>query len=277
MEAHRRGVVGSTTLMAKGPAYLDACRQARGASRLDVGCHVVLVDGEPVSPPNHLASLTRDGRFRSSIVGLGARAVSGLLNQDQIQAEAEAQIRRMQGAGLEVTHIDTHKHAHIFPAVFRPLLRAARRAGVKAIRNPFAPIRALAYAHLMRRPHLWGRYTQVFLLRPFCDSFRRQVEAEGLVTTDGTFGIIATGRLDEQLFDAIIGSVPEGTWELVCHPGYCDDELRRVEKGLLESRETELRVLTSQSAKDALQRHGVELISYRELAAEAGLQALSAD
>ncbi len=283
IEAHREGVVSSATLMATGPSFEDAAAAARSIPGLNVGCHVVLVDGEPVSQASAIASLleaSRNGnrpRLRRSIVGFASRSLAGATLEEHVQAEAEAQIRRLQSAGLSVSHVDTHKHAHIFPGVFRPLLRAARHCGVRAIRNPFVPVRAMAYAHLMRRPHLWGRYTQVFVLRPFCDSFRRQVQGEGLVTTDGTFGIVVTGKLDEHLFDAIVGSIPEGTWELVCHPGYCDDELRKVEKGLLESRETELRVLTSPAAKDALQRYGIELISYRELAAVARAEALSAD
>jgi hypothetical protein len=31
--------------------------------------------------------------------------------------------------------------------------------------------------------------------------------------------------LDQELFEAIIGCIPEGTWEFVCHPGYLDADL----------------------------------------------------
>jgi len=78
--------------------------------------------------------------------------------------------------------------------------------------------------------------------------------------------MVATGALDEQLFAAIVGSLPEGTWELVCHPGYCDEELRSVKTRLRESREQELRVLTSPAARQAIEAAGVELISYADLA-----------
>ena len=80
-------------------------------------------------------------------------------------------------------------------------------------------------AHLFRRPRLWTRYAEIKLLRHYATQFRRAVADAGLATTDGTFGILVTGALDERLFDAIIGSIPEGTWEFVCHPGYVDPAL----------------------------------------------------
>ena len=89
-----------------------------------------------------------------------------------------------------------------------------------------------------------------------------------MITTDGTVGIVVTGALDEPLFKAIIGSLPEGTWELVCHPGYCDQEMRAVRTRLWESREQELRVLTSTAARNAVEAAGVKLISYEDLLAD---------
>jgi predicted glycoside hydrolase/deacetylase ChbG (UPF0249 family) len=86
-----------------------------------------------------------------------------------------------------------------------------------------------------------------------------------MITTDGTVGIVLTGALDEKLFAAAVGSLPEGTWELVCHPGHCDAELRSIRTRLRESREQELRVLTSPAARQAVEAAGVELVSYADL------------
>lgn len=86
-----------------------------------------------------------------------------------------------------------------------------------------------------------------------------------MIAPDGSLGVIATGALDEGLFRSIIGNLPEGTWEFVCHPGYNDAELDRVQTRLRGSREQELAVLTADSTPKLLQNHGVELISYREL------------
>ena len=89
--------------------------------------------------------------------------------------------------------------------------------------------------------------------------------AHGLRTTDGTFGVLVTGVLDLNLFLTIVDSIPQGTWEFVCHPGYNDSDLDQVRTRLRQSRAQELEVLTSVEAKQALERCGIELISYHQL------------
>ena len=271
VEAHQRGVVTAATLMANGRAFEEAAKLAPTVPQLSVGCHVVLVDGEPLLPAPQIPTLlAADGprqHFRNSIAEVAAAALRGRIDPSQVEAEATAQMRKLQSAGLTLSHFDTHKHAHMFPAILRPLLRAARACGVRALRNPFAPMKPLAFAHLLRRPRLWKRYSEVTALRRLLDNFRSAVQEEQMLTTDGTFGIVATGALDGQLFEAIVGSIPDGTWEFVCHPGYNDAELDSVRTRLRQSRAQELRVLTSEAARQALQRHGVELISWKQLLA----------
>ena len=267
VEAHQRGVVTSATLMANAGAVEDAVARARDA-RLSVGCHVVLIDGAPVLSAPEVSTLVaseRSPRFHDGWLAFAGRALRHRFNANQVAAEVEAQIRRIQQTGLPVTHLDSHKHVHLLPPVLAPLLRAAKACGVRAVRNPFAPLKPLALAHLARRPRLWTRYTEVKLLQRFGARFRQAVADAGMLTTDGTFGMVATGALDDQLFAAIVGSLPEGTWELVCHPGYCDSELRSVKTRLRESRQQELRVLTSDAARQAIAAAAVQLISYAQL------------
>ncbi|MGH9554809.1 MAG: ChbG/HpnK family deacetylase, partial [Terriglobales bacterium] len=161
-------------------------------------------------------------------------------------------------------------HTHLFPSVLEPLLAAAKACGVRAVRNPFAPLAPLALAHLVKRPKLWTRYSEVRLLRRYAGDFRRLVAEAGMATTDGTLGIVVTGKLDPALFEAIIGSIPEGTspentWEFVCHPGYADAALDGVRTRLRESRQQELELLTSTAARKAIEARGIELISYKAL------------
>ena len=266
VEAHQRGIVTSATLMANGAACDDGMRLSRENPGLDVGCHVVLMDGEPVLPPGDVSSLVPDGRaFRADFASFAFSAMRGQINLDHIEREATAQIRKLQDAGIAVSHFDTHKHAHMLPMVLRPLLRAAKICGVRAIRNPFVPVRPLAYAHLFRRPKLWTRYTEVKLLRGWHDAFRRIVADAGMRTTDGSFGVLSTGALDPQLFQAIVGCIPEGTWEFVCHPGYNDADLDRVRTRLRASRVMELDVLTSPEARAALAARSVRLAKFSDL------------
>jgi chitin disaccharide deacetylase len=266
IEAHRDGAVTSSTLMANGQAFNDAIERVKSASRLSVGCHVVLVDGLPVLGGRHTSTLSDknagDGRFLENLSGLALRALAGSVDPDQIEAEVTAQIRKLQAAGIVVSHLDTHKHTHIFPRVLRPLLRAARACGIPAVRNPFGPVR---FSTLAKYPRLWKRYSQVTVLNRLGGRFRKSVAEAGLLTTDGTVGIVATGAMDLDLFEIIMDSLPEGTWEFVCHPGYNDGELDSIRTRLRESRAEELRLLTSLEAREILARSGVQLISYRDL------------
>lgn len=264
-EAHRHGIVTSSTLMASGPAFPEAIRLAKDMPRLSVGCHIVLIDGEPALTADKLPSLTRADEFRDGLKAFAARALTGRMASDEICAEASAQIRKIQDAGIVVSHIDTHKHTHIFPAILRPLLRAAKECGVRAIRNPFGPRFPLRSTKLLARPNLWTRYAEVRILRSFSGKFRNAAAGEGFATPDGTIGIEVTGTLDETLFQALAASMPPGTWEFVCHPGYNDADLQASQTRLRESREIELRVLTLPAAREILAKEGIELISYRDL------------
>ena len=123
VEAHSRGIVTSSTLMANGIAFADAVELAHSVLRLSVGCHVVLIDGEPVLPAHELPSLTRGGRFRDGLKTFAARALAARIDDEEVFAEATAQIRRIQSAGIRIAHFDTHKHTHLFPRILRPVLR----------------------------------------------------------------------------------------------------------------------------------------------------------
>lgn len=268
IEAHVQGIVTSSTLMATGRAVREAVVLSKTAPGLSVGCHVVLIDGEPVLDPSQLPSLASSqsgmARFSDSLTSFAARALIGLLSAEEIEAETTAQIRKLQTAGISVSHVDTHKHVHLFPAVLRPVLRAARKCGIRAIRNPFGPRKPLKSSQLLHRPNLWTRHAEVRVLRNLSGRFHETARREDFRTPDGTLGIEVTGTLDETLFRAIAEIIPEGTWEFVCHPGYNDGDLQSAKTRLRESREAELRVLTMPQARDVLSKQRVELISYRE-------------
>lgn len=276
VEAHTHGVVTSSTLMANGPAFTDAAQLAKTIPQLSIGCHVVLIDGEPVVSKERLPTLTARSsvrQFPDDLKTFAARAMTGRIDAEEVVAEATAQIRKIQSAGIAVSHIDTHKHTHLFPTILQPLLRAAAACGVRALRNPFGPRMPLRSSEFLRRPSLWTRFAELRVLGRFAGRFRQAVDSEGFATPDGTLGIEVTGSLDETLFHAIARSIPEGTWEFVCHPGYNDADLRAAKTRLRESRETELHVLTLPAAREILSRKGVDLISYRDLVASQRKQA----
>ncbi|WP_420239093.1 ChbG/HpnK family deacetylase [Telmatobacter bradus] len=263
---HTSGALTSTTLMARALATDEAVQLALTTPTLGVGCHVVLVDGEPLlSPAEKILADPTTGRFRPKLGGF-LRWLHGLERDGstarqraaQIEAEAEAQIRSLLERGVRLSHIDTHKHTHMFPAVLRPVLRAAKRAGLSVVRNPFEP--AWSVAATPAAP--WLRRMEVNTLRLLEGRFKHIVCEEGFVTTDGALGVLATGTLDEAAVDALLEALPTaGTFELVSHPGYNDADLAHANTRLLASREQERTALAR-----VLAHPQVELASFAAIA-----------
>src|SRR5208282_1187482 len=219
--------VSSATLMASGAAFEDAVTMARSAPNLSVGCLVALDKGTPVSAPAAVDTLlairsAEPDKFYSSLSTFAARAMLGGFDRDQLVAEVTAQIKKIQSAGLQVTHLDTHKHAHVFPEILVALLRAARICGVRAIRNPFVPVKAMSARQFKGKRQLWKRYGQVRMLHTFSRQFRERTKRAGLLTPDGVVGVIETGAADipgkgagyGSLLRQTLATLPEGTWEL---------------------------------------------------------------
>jgi len=262
-ELHAAGALTSATLMANGAAFDDAVAVARANPRLGVGCHIVLVDGTPVSPPEMIPSLLgADGNnFRPNVTDFFFSVLCGKVNADEIRREALAQIHKLQGAGIHVTHIDTHKHTHVLPQVARPVLAAAESAGIRAIRNPFEERWSLALSNgpLLTR-------LKLRLLHPLRPRFLAlpQIRERRILTTDGTIGISVTGSLEATTLHTFIDALPDGLWELVCHPGYNDRDLDSVATRLRETRNVEREALLAVFASNNVSEPQYQLISYRE-------------
>ncbi|HEY6446960.1 MAG TPA: ChbG/HpnK family deacetylase [Acidobacteriaceae bacterium] len=235
-ELHQAGALTSATLMSTGTYFDDAVRVAQANPALEVGCHIQLVDGTPALPVAQIRSLCPGGRqFRVGLTALVRDLYIGRVCASEVEAEATAQILRLQDAGLRVSHIDTHKHTHVFPRILRPLLGAAQACGVTAIRNPFEP----AWARRATPASSLPRNAAVAALGVHRPAFLRLVEEAGIATTSGAIGVLATGTADPSaVLRGLLAAVPqrEEAWELVCHPGYPDAALDRVRTRLRASR-----------------------------------------
>jgi chitin disaccharide deacetylase len=267
-ELHSAGALTSATLMANGLAFDDAIRIAHAQPTLGIGCHIVLTDGIPLSPPETIPTLLGPDRksFRASLTDFFAAVLIGKVSAAEIEREALAQITRIQQQGISLTHLDTHKHTHILGRVARPLLAVAGRAGIPAIRNPFEPgwSIALGKSRILRRLQVRSlRFLQPrFLALP-------QIRSGHVITTDGTLGISATGHLNSTTLSAILHAMPSGTWELVCHPGYNDRDLDAVRTRLRVTRDIERATLLEEFFAAAPQHSHPSLpqiINYRDAA-----------
>lgn len=264
-ELHSAGALTSATLMATGPAFDDALSIAQANPTLGIGCHIVLTDGTPVSPPNSIPTLLGpDGKtFRPSLLDFIQALLRGAIREDDLEREALAQIQKLQHAGIHVTHLDTHKHTHLFPAVARPLLRLAQQCSIGAVRNPFEPAWSSQLA-----PNALRRRIQFHILSLVGKkSFRTlpQLSHGHVSTTDGTIGVSATGQLNTQSLHEILQAMPDGTWELVCHPGYNDAALDAIATRLRATRDIEREALLQEIPRAIRTLPNLELIHYGQI------------
>lgn len=253
LECHLRGILTATTLMANGEAFDDAVRLARAHPTLDVGAHLVLVQGRSVL----------DGRPLPASVAALARAL--LLRQLDPYRELKVQLEKILDAGLRITHLDTHKHTHLLPPVLEAVLRLAREFGIRWVRRPFdLPLPA------SRRGIPAGVRLARRAMRLVEKRMEARLRAAGCRTPDHFAGFQWTGRFEAADLEALLRTLPEGVTEFMTHPGYCDGDLLAAQTRLKESREAELRALTDPRVRSALETAGVELASYAELEEQAG-------
>lgn len=252
VDAHRRGILTATTLMANGPAFDDAVRLARETPSLDIGCHLVLIgDRSLVSGKPYPPTVSRL---------LAALARCEIRPYDELSA----QVRRILDAGIRPTHLDTHKHTHLAPPVLDAVARIGEEFGIRWVRRPFDfPLGALrgSVPRLKRMTN-----DALGLLRR---RFHRVLARHGCRTTDHFAGFQITGRFRTAELVELLAALPAGSTEFMCHPGYCGQDLRAAPTRLKESRERELEALTAPETRAALERHGIELVGYRELEASA--------
>jgi chitin disaccharide deacetylase len=242
VETHRNGILTATTLMATGAAFDDAVRLALENPSLDIGVHLVLV-GEPPFPPT-VAQLTR----------------AVMLGRIRIYEELLAQVRRILDAGLQPTHLDTHKHTHLLPPVLDAVGRLSEEYKIPWVRRPFDfPLTPAGPAVS------WAKRATSKSFGIVRRRFARVLARHGCRSTDHFAGFQITGRYSAAELARLIRALPEGSTEFMCHPGFCGDELRGSRTRLKDSREKELRALTSPEVRAALAESGVELVTYRGL------------
>ena len=248
VDACRNGILRSTTLMANGGAFEDAVELARANPGLDVGVHLVLVGGRSVA--------RQDEALPASVGELVWRVARGW-PREAIEEELVAQVEKIQAAGIRPTHVDAHKHTHLLPRVLEAVVRVAERYGIPWVRKPFdIPLTAAAGpAPATRR---WVHRS----FRGLRAGFDRRIAERGLRATDHFAGFQITGLYRARELAALIRALPDGATELMCHPGYCTEELRAASTRLKESREQELEALVSDEARAAVAERGITLSGF---------------
>jgi hopanoid biosynthesis associated protein HpnK len=249
IEAHEKGILTATTLMANGEAFDHAVRLAKQTPTLDVGCHLVLVGGISLLPP-----------FRHYPATVGQLMRELFFYRISVHAELNAQVRRIIAAGIQPTHLDTHKHTHLLPPVLEAVAKISAQYGIPWVRRPFDYPITGGPKDIPWLARNTSRGLQFLRTR-----FHRTLHRYRCQTTDHFAGFQFTGHLRTAQLIHLIRNLPPGITELMCHPGRYGRELRAARTRLKHSRERELEALTAPEVKAALAEEGVQLVRYRDL------------
>lgn len=256
------GCLRSATVMPGGAAFAGAIDIARRHEELGLGVHFTLVDGHPILPPEEIPSLVgSEGDFLPDHTALLKRYLKGGVNLEEVRRELAAQLQKIEATGIPISHVDSHQHMHTLPGIIDIVLDLAARAGIRAVRTPRTPLFAGAFGGLGQ---LVGRLGLSTLARlAACKAHRR-----GLLTPDNFAGIVAGEAVSEGELLHLIAHLPQGTTEVMMHPGMKNDVLQE-DSGWQHDFEAELAAILSPHVGEALRKAEVEPVNFRHLSCTA--------
>jgi chitin disaccharide deacetylase len=262
----RDGIITSTTIMANGAAFEDAVERAKQNPKLGVGVHLVLVGERSVEAASAIPSLVDGkGRLPANLGGLTRKLLTGAVRGEDIAREVRAQIKRVICAGIEPTHVDSHKHTHSHPRVMEQVVRVADEFGIRRVRKPFEDAGVLLWSGFDGGWNSLKRRMTGLAARTAAPQFQKMVREHGMFAPNHFWGVAATGQLHREALLSVIASLPDGVNEVMCHPGEYDEELEHSQTRLKKERQQELDALTDPAVRRAINQQQIELMDYRGL------------
>lgn len=255
LRAANEGIVTATGVMANGPHFRECVGWLGEAPALDLGAHLNLTLGEPLTVDLRRHLNRWAGRLPSKFALVGA-VVSSALPRSSLATELRAQLERCLDAGLTIRFLNGHEHVHMLPTLHRLIWEQAERLGLTQVRLT-RPDRMPSLAP--------GPVVRDLALRLLAwRAGRAQSQA-----APHFLGLADSGRLDGAALErAFLRLRPGQVHELMCHPGEFDpDEI--IDPALLRYHrwQAELDALTAPGLSAALRSRGIEIIGYRDLPA----------
>jgi chitin disaccharide deacetylase len=250
LKAHRDGIVTSASLLVTGRSARVAVQEAR-AQDLALGVHLCLTSSlVPASNPSTVPSLAPRGRFRKSWREVLGVWMGQQLDVEEIAAEFRSQVALARELGAAPDHLDAHQHLHLLPGVAEV---------VQAISEEFSlPVRWPREAPKLDWLFKPGPGFKSLLLSGLSHLLTGPAQKVAGV------GLFEAGGLDEDALFRLLLELPEGDFELGCHPG-SQVEAMPEEPEWKYNWDEELAALCSPRIRQVVQARGIHLCTYREL------------
>ena len=253
-----QGIVTATGVFANAPHFDEHVAWLRECDGLDVGIHLTLTTGEPLTSDMRKGLSRWSGRFPGKFP-MAMAIISGAISVEGIAGEWRAQIERCRSSGLRVRFLNSHEHMHMLPALFRVTSALARDHAISHVRYSTSSLAWKMSGDALSRGAI---------MKALATINRREAK----VPAARFLGMETSGRLDLPYLERTDPYLRAGeVYELMCHPGHYDaQEVSDPRLVGYHDWEGELRTLTSTAARTLLDRHGVTVIGYRHLEVTSG-------
>lgn len=253
LKAAEQGIVTATGVLANMPDFDEHAAWLRDFGNLDVGVHLNLTAGEPLTDTMSTKLARWGGRFAGKFRMAMAVLARGI-NADDVRREWRTQIERCCAARLQPVFLNSHEHIHMLPALFPVASTLAHDYGIPHLRFPSSRIGRITSATSLPR---------AVVMQALGALNRRHVGAPPL----RFLGMEASGKLASSYLERVVPQLrAREVYELMCHPGLFDaNEVRDVRLTAYHDWQGELRTLTSPATRELLERHHIHVIGYRHL------------
>ncbi len=261
VEAYHDGILTSATLFANAPAteHAVSLAKSKSAKEFSVGVHLCYGPWPPLLPAEELdAIFSSQGKPKFPNAKLWLQSSLCPETAGQLYLHFRSQIQSLQDKGISISHLDTHKHLHYWPAVFKIVLKLAEEFHIPSIR--------LINPSLFESGPLNLKMRMIIMALSLPQMMNRgRIKKSAISFADNFIGIPQTGSWTKAMFLDTLNSLKLGVTEIMSHPGY-PDGLESDATRLVQSRQAELEILTDHAVKEFFSKcQNIKLIGYRDL------------
>ena len=258
LKGYEEGIVTSLNVIPTGKAFFDAMSSLKLLKPKEISAHLALTETSPVAGADKVPTLVaQDGDFHKSYPGFIPRFLFGKMDSNEIYLELRSQLERLKKAGIPITSLSSHQHIHMLPGILEIFIRLAKEYKIPSIR----------YLHNDRffYPFNVKKVFKKIILKYFDGKTNRALDKASVRYTDNFLGFMDSGNIREELLIRMLKGLPDGTTELVAHPGFISAEV--LDRCMFHRHcETDLAALTSRRVRKVINDNGIKLISFSDLA-----------
>ncbi len=244
------GVIKSVSVMVNMPYFNEAVLYLKKHQEVSVGLHLNLTEGMPISTSNQTSTLIREDGHFFHWIGFVINLLTRKVKYSEVEVETNMQFEKLKRTGIKISHIDSHHHVHLYPSIFKLLIKFVKKNDIKAPRC--RPFRLSKLIFSLRKLRSFKQFIILFLC--FIDS-RFFSNAKEYYDVEQIIDISWDPHFNEKRFENLLKELPDGVTEVICHPAILSKSGNRK---FLEPRYNGLKLLLNQKIRRIVKTYHIE-------------------